>query len=395
MVALWNTFAPLWYEWMAAMLWQSTLLIGAVFLIDTLLRRSGWPQLRWGLWLVVSIKLIVPPTLSSPYGLSSFWDLHKPGLEVLSESVALEAEALPDGRIGPNGFSRKIGFWLIPIWLSGVFLGVAGTWLRSRRFRARLDAEAAGIPGWLQREAERAAGTLGLRSSPRLLVSRHLRSPAVVGVLRPVVIIPADLLEVGRSRALCHVLLHEFAHIKRGDLWVEAFTRLIHMLYWFFPLMFLIRSRLRTLCELCCDARVARLGPGGAGEYRRTLLVCAGRLLDPAGNVSWSQLALTGQSSDILTRLRSLERLPSESKWRAPAVFSIVLALLFVAVPMAPPTEEAVGEQPAEDRYADLAWENLRKAARGDRPGGTRLKYSALYLTLLEQKTAESEKRDR
>src|SRR5471032_3126441 len=67
------------------MLWQSSLLIAALFAFDFLFRRKLRASIRYALWLVVLVKLCVPPTLALPT--SPAWWLHK-----TSQSVAAKAE---------------------------------------------------------------------------------------------------------------------------------------------------------------------------------------------------------------------------------------------------------------------------------------------------------------
>ena len=63
MIAQLNTIAETWWTWSASMFWQVTLLIVMVGCMDALLRRWAWPHIRYALWLMILVKLMVPPTL--------------------------------------------------------------------------------------------------------------------------------------------------------------------------------------------------------------------------------------------------------------------------------------------------------------------------------------------
>jgi len=69
MVEQLNTLARLWWDWSAAMFWQVGLLIVLIACLDRLIRRWAWPQLRYALWSLVLIKLLLPPSLSLPSGI--------------------------------------------------------------------------------------------------------------------------------------------------------------------------------------------------------------------------------------------------------------------------------------------------------------------------------------
>ena len=60
-----NAIGRLWWEWMGPMLVQTSILIGLVGLADVLLRRWAWPQVRYVLWLMVLVKLVLGPGLAA------------------------------------------------------------------------------------------------------------------------------------------------------------------------------------------------------------------------------------------------------------------------------------------------------------------------------------------
>ena len=71
MVETINHYASLWLNWQWSMLWQIGVLVGVVAVIDRVTRKWAWPQLRYALWLLVLVKLVLPPTLTSPVSLTS------------------------------------------------------------------------------------------------------------------------------------------------------------------------------------------------------------------------------------------------------------------------------------------------------------------------------------
>src|SRR5215471_7433086 len=57
-------------HWFWPTLWQSSLLIGVLFLVDFVFRRKPRPALRYALWLVLLVKLVLPPSLALPTGVA-------------------------------------------------------------------------------------------------------------------------------------------------------------------------------------------------------------------------------------------------------------------------------------------------------------------------------------
>jgi hypothetical protein len=72
MIAQLNHIAQIWWQWMAGMFWQVSLLIIVVTLLDMAIRRWAWPRVRYVLWGLVFIKLIIPPTWQMPTSVVSW-----------------------------------------------------------------------------------------------------------------------------------------------------------------------------------------------------------------------------------------------------------------------------------------------------------------------------------
>ena len=66
-----NTIAEIWWSWMWPMFWQVGVLIVLIAAVELFIKRWVWPQVRYALWLLVLIKLVLPPSLTSPASLTS------------------------------------------------------------------------------------------------------------------------------------------------------------------------------------------------------------------------------------------------------------------------------------------------------------------------------------
>ena len=143
--------AETWWAWTAAMSVQVAVLVAIVAVLDRLLRPWAWPQLRAALWSLVLVKLVVPPTLSSPLSRAGL------GLETGEPRIATQSVDLP-----------LIAF---SIWLTGILLCTLALVLRYRRLRREwLGCRAQPAGGELVETVERVARRLSLAGRPRVLV---------------------------------------------------------------------------------------------------------------------------------------------------------------------------------------------------------------------------------
>lgn len=374
-----NTLAQAWWDWMWPMFWQVGVLIAVVGAIDLLLHKYLWPQVRYALWLLVVVKLMLPPTFALPTGIISRihpWvgqtfkgPLHSSesssplfigegfheenGLPYSDFQASALAEPFPDIEpVEPGGHTAAIGSAtaiqshvqfsrraiLMAVWLAGT-LGV-GSWsaLRLRRL-TRVAGRGAGqreVTAALAQPLADAARKLHMRRLPRVVVSPDVRCPAVIGPLRPVVLIPARGIERLSRRETEHIFLHEMAHIKRGDLIIQTLCLMVQVLYWFNPFLWFVQRRLQHLREICCDVTVARILKGEVAAYRQTLMGTAHWLLTKPRDHGVGLLGLVEGRSRLLSRIKSLEHVPlRHGRLRLAATAAVVVFIGACVLPMA------------------------------------------------------------
>ena len=271
----------------------------------------------------------------------------------------------------------------VPTWLGVVFglwaAGVAGfATLLAVRIAAlrrwhREQEERGTIPVWFHELMVAAARRLGLERLPAVVFSDRAVTPAVYGVFRPTLLLPSRSFETLSREDAEHVLLHELAHLKRGDLWVNALGLLVAVVYWFNPLVALTQRRLRHVRELCCDLTIANLLRERTDAYRRTLLETARRLLTETVEPAMGLLGVFEEPFRLVPRLRWLERPTWRHRALAGAASVGVLVLLGpLLLPMAAarpvePPPLAGGERsgvPLEGTGEELVY--VRDVTRGE-----------------------------
>jgi beta-lactamase regulating signal transducer with metallopeptidase domain/Flp pilus assembly protein TadD len=167
----------------------------------------------------------------------------------------------PDGS-APKTFSSSPTWWMfgtLALWSVGILLAstrlVLGA-LRVARIRRTASDEVS--EDWTALSTGLAA-KLGLARPVRLLFSANVAVPVTAGVFRPVVLLPEGARRWNDERRTV-VLLHELAHVRRGD-WVALLIgQAASALYWFHPLAWSTRLRMQKDCERACDDLVLAAG---------------------------------------------------------------------------------------------------------------------------------------
>ena len=142
---------------------------------------------------------------------------------------------------------------VVAIWLAGVSLLLVrmggGLWRVHRLHEAGLAAPAS---RW-QEVAARLASRLGLSNAVRVVESRLVGTPTVVGWMRPIVLLPVAALANLSPAQVEAILAHELAHIRRHDYLVNLLQSLGETVLFYHPAVWWVSGRIRAEREHCCD----------------------------------------------------------------------------------------------------------------------------------------------
>jgi len=366
MTAILNQIAEKWFSWEVSMFWQVGLLIVIVAGLDLLIKKWAWPQVRYALWLLILVKLVLPPTLTSPTSFTAEipivikqtltdtdYNTDKYGQKGMEQPLAtaemlnskfeirnskqIQITKTEDSKPEQNFLQINWKVYIMFVWAGG--MAILTGWLIIRLGNLRREhlknKPQLSLPERLEGLLELTAKKIGLKKVPQVILTNKVCCPAVFGVFKPVLLMPADKLQNMTVQDAEHIFLHELAHIKRGDLFVHAVYMILQIAYWFNPLIWLIRKHLQNLRELCCDATVARMLREKTAGYRQTLLETARQLLAEPVDPGLGLLGLFENSSWLVDRLRWLEK----KSWRyrplrIATIFILVCLMSACVLPM-------------------------------------------------------------
>jgi len=261
-------------------LWQSTLFAGGAWLLALVLLRNP-ARLRFRLWFAASLKFLIPFAALSAVGqtLSRLFPATVPRLvleiQPTAEKLSAPARAL--------AVQQHAGFNLVPL-LVGIWLAGFAAVLGSRLIR------------WLGlRAVVRQARDLNLPSPLDAKASNSLLEPGLVGIVKPVVLLPEGLMARLSKAERDAILAHELAHHSRGDNVTAAVHMMVEALFWFYPPVWLIGARLIAERERACDESVLADGHDAEVYAQGILKVCRFCVQSPLACVSGASGANLGR----------------------------------------------------------------------------------------------------
>lgn len=334
-----------------------SVLIGVMLLVRKAFSHRMSAFLRYALWAVVVIKLVIPfgfESALSPLGWFSYSTTQTgtaEGTETEIPSVqnaatqdttgtqvnaAIETTATDSAYQSPRadpihaeGMAVKITLdwteWALIIWFAGA--AAMALWLGSgmRQLKRRIRHAQTGVPEHVTAAFEACKEELGVRRHIRIQMQSAVAVPFITGVLKPTLVLPDSLRERG-GNDLKHVFTHELTHYRHGDLLVIQALNALNCVYWFNPLVWLCFSMIRSDMETICDQRCLRLAASdGQRGYVETVLAFAGL---PAGNRRLhAAMSISDGCSGMEKRIRDMFK-PRKTGRRTRALAGLIAALM-------------------------------------------------------------------
>jgi beta-lactamase regulating signal transducer with metallopeptidase domain len=230
------------------------------------------------------------------------------------------------------------------LWLSGSLVWATVAMIRIARFR-RLVRKARPGEAKLQARVQWLAERLGLSSYPAVRLVAAPVPPLLWGLTRtPQLLIPVHLWERLSEEQQNTLLLHELAHLRRGDHWVRRLELVVFAVYWWHPVVWWAMRQLRETEEQCCDAWVVSTLPNSGHSYAAALVetldfLSHSRLLLPLGASGIEPLRLLKRRLSMIVREQTPRAMP---RWALGTVVVLGVALL----PLLPiPAQQSGGDE--------------------------------------------------
>ncbi|MBP7050154.1 MAG: M56 family metallopeptidase [Phycisphaerae bacterium] len=346
-------------DWAATLFVQVGVLVVVLLCVDLCLHKRVRATLRYWIWMLVFVKLLLPPSLSVPTGIG-YWFGGRVSLPSVVSPQAADTPVTPV-RMEPDtpvempsaGEVSSLPAPTAPVepvtigaerltWHGGVFLlwsvGVlvfAAMVVQRLFYVRRLITHAEPTQGDVPDVLDECRRRMHIRRNVRLRLSPIVFSPAVCGLLRPTILMPTALLERLSPESLRAVLIHELAHVKRGDLWVNSLQTVLQVVYFYNPLVWLANAIVRRAREQAVDEMVLVALDAQAQSYGNTLIDIAEMTFLRASpalrliGVAESRKSLEGRIKHMMTR-----PIPKNARVGVIGAF-VVIAIGAVLLPMA------------------------------------------------------------
>ena len=248
--------AEAWWPLYAVHFVEVSLFILVIWTVDRWMTLDT--RLRYVLYLLALVKVFVPPFYAIPLPefltVSDDVPIGPVYVDMVSgDEVVASAQAIP----------LSLAFYLFCLWTISVLVWAGVTLWKNAAFHRALSLA---MPVDLAREVGLLNGTRDMK----VYAKASLRSPLLVGIVKPRLYLPARW-SSWSPEELRGVVAHELAHRDNRDIWVLIFQAIAMALFCVNPLIWLLNRRLTFLRELRCDEAVLRETNLTPAEYGRLL----------------------------------------------------------------------------------------------------------------------------
>jgi beta-lactamase regulating signal transducer with metallopeptidase domain len=365
--------------------WQAGVLIVLVLALRRGLGRRLNPRWRYGLWLLVAVRLALPWTLPSPVSLFNFHGFSRASEAVVSlrpipsqSPVVVPDESTPNRMPTPQaatapdnapGFAVKYS-WLALGWASGAFALALYLAIAHCRLARQIGSSRPLVDSRALNLLEDCKRRMRVRVPVGLVETAAVDGPCLFGFLRPRLLLPAGFTRGFSNDELRFVFLHELGHVKRHDILLGWLMTALQILHWFNPLVWLAFARMRGDRELACDAlALSHADERDNQPYGRTIV----KLLENFG-ASLRAPSLAGILED---KQQMKERIVMIANFQKTNRAPVLACFLFIGLGLLTLTDAQPGAQPpaavattkTETASAGKKWEleKLKMAQAGNK----------------------------
>ena len=332
--------------WVADTTMKGSLMILVVAAIHWMIGSRVDARWRHLLWVVVLLRLVMPDVPSSRLSVFNLLPAQEPIVLIARESFVQAPPAPVVRELAERGVIAfgtspvlKTMRWAFWIWLAGAAFFTLRMLIASIRAHRALRSSERCLP---------ASGSLPI------VESDLVRTPALHGVFRPVLLLPRGFTTTFTSEELRHVILHETWHLKRMDVAVSWLLAVAQTIHWFNPLVWFAASRIREERELSCDElALSLLEEEERTGYGRTIL----KLLDrfrPAAPVP-ALVGIVNQKQKMKRRLTMI------ASFRNGTRFTTMFLALVAAVAVAGLTDAQGGTRRIMKKLDPVAAESIHR----------------------------------
>ncbi|WMJ85536.1 M56 family metallopeptidase [Anaerocolumna sp. MB42-C2] len=258
---------------------MGSFIVACILLCKKIIREKIGVKFQYAIWFILILRLILPVSPSSILSLYNYvppYENTMMNIPVAYQSnedniaygkhntIQGSNKVIPNVNVSPVSLKKtelKPVKSMVPvkkilpfIWISGFLIIGSVIFINNTLFYKHImkydhikDPDVIAI-------LDDCKGLMKLSQNICLVKTNIIKTPCVLNFIKPIILLPDYSIEKDNIPDLKYILLHELAHVKRNDIFINYIISLLCIIYWFNPLIWYGFHRMREDRELCCDS---------------------------------------------------------------------------------------------------------------------------------------------
>lgn len=321
--------------------------VSIILMVKKLCKKHLSLRVQYNLWFLLLIILALPFIPIKSSGLNGIWQWfmqlgasrNPAGNKAIDTGTVASATAanwMQDFTVTVNHETPAlVNYLLLFIWIAGILIMAILTLHSQLRIRQVIQSALPVQNRQVRNIYHECRSAIGITKNIRLCSSAYIQSPISVGLFRPCIVLPIQMISGLQDKDIRFILLHELQHYRHRDIAVNYLMCLARIIYWFHPLVWLALKEMRNDREVACDAAVLRtIDENSYADYGYTLLNFAENL----SHSSFSSAAgMGGTKKQIKMRIIHIASFHPESNWlklKSCLIFILALSIVIGSAPL-------------------------------------------------------------
>ncbi|MDJ0761752.1 MAG: M56 family metallopeptidase [Myxococcota bacterium] len=315
------------FDWLLRSTLNAAFLIALIFGVKAVVRSRLSARWHHALWVLLIFRMVFPWGVDSAV----------PGVSLLPETVQQGAYAggaihtaepmapivVAGGKASPvTGASVEMGTLLVVVWAAGALLLLGITLCGHVALLRQVRRDPLVKDKAILRLLDRCKKQMGVTVPLDLVTTDYVKTPALLGMIKPRILLPASLAVTLERAELKHIFLHELAHIRRKDILIRWLTAVLQAVHWFNPFVWMAFRRMQQDRELAADGlALSIMQASEKNPYGKTLVRLVERFSTHA-KLPTMAAGLLENNAGIKRRIKMISTFgPGSYRWSPAALF--------------------------------------------------------------------------
>jgi len=256
----------------------ASILIGLILIIRKLTKGKLGIRFQYALWFVIILRLLIPKLPQSMFSVFNIISTMSKSVFLLvstkettfgnifgysgnkisaiynQDDVLASISSINFSKSKVTTFDLSVITLLALIW----FLGILVICIYLLVVNIRLKNKIKSHPEFCTEEAliilECCKKQMKIKRNVILIKTQEIKSPALLGHFKPIILLPKNILEVVPINKLKYVFFHELSHLKRKDMIMNWAISILRVIHWFNPIVQYGLKKMTEDMEICCDS---------------------------------------------------------------------------------------------------------------------------------------------